>query len=60
MPNCITFAHIYYFFFEETDCIWKKMLIFAPKILKQEAYELDNINEHSAELSALDVTLDEQ
>ena len=36
------------------------MLIFAPKILKQEAYELDNINEHSAELSALDVTLDEQ
>ena len=36
------------------------MFIFAPKILKQEAYELDNINEHSAELSALDVTLDEQ
>jgi hypothetical protein len=33
---------------------------FAPVIIKQDAYGLDNLNEHGAELSARDVTLDEQ
>ena len=36
------------------------MLTFAPVIIKQDAYELDNLNEHGAELPAFDVTLDEQ
>ena len=35
------------------------MLIFDPANIKQNAYELDNLNEHGAELPSRPGTLDE-